>query len=117
MKDAHICSQKIIHYDLVDQARRGLADDETTRAMSLLFKAMGDETRIKILSCLRQTELCVCDLAAVLELSVSAVSHQLRQLKQLNLVKSRREGTVIFYSLNDDHVAALLDIGTEHVLE
>ncbi len=115
--DQHICNRKIIHHALVDLARDALAADEIISAMSLLFKAMGDETRIKILASLRRTELCVCDLAAVLDLSVSAISHQLKQLRQLNLVKNRREGTVIYYRLNDDHVATLLDIAGEHVME
>jgi len=112
-----ICGKKTIHNHLVELGRQALADTATVSDMALLFKAMGDETRIKILVCLRRTEMCVCDLAATLDLTVSAISHQLKHLRQLSLVKCRREGNVVFYSLDDDHVSALLDTGSQHVTE
>ncbi|MCE5256099.1 MAG: metalloregulator ArsR/SmtB family transcription factor [Spirochaetaceae bacterium] len=85
--------------------------------LSELFKAMADETRVKILYLLSQKELCVCDLAYILETTLPAVSHHLRFLKALNLVKTRREGKMVFYSLADEHVLALIEKAREHYIE
>ncbi|MCP4692980.1 MAG: helix-turn-helix transcriptional regulator, partial [Desulfobacterales bacterium] len=85
--------------------------------LALTYKALGDPNRLKIVLALRNAEMCVCDLAALLGVSESAASHQLRRLKDLALVKWRREGQIIYYSLDDDHVTDLLNIGLEHVHE
>ena len=85
--------------------------------LSELFRVFGDSTRIKILYVLFESELCVCDIARLLNLTQSAVSHQLRILKASNLVRFRREGKTVFYSLDDDHVRSVLALGMEHVLE
>ncbi len=85
--------------------------------LSLTYKVLGDPNRLKIVMALRKVEMCVCDLAAFTGLSESAVSHQLRRLKDLALVKSRRDGQIIYYALDDAHVSGLLEVGLEHVRE
>jgi ArsR family transcriptional regulator, lead/cadmium/zinc/bismuth-responsive transcriptional repressor len=85
--------------------------------LASIFKVLGDPTRLRIVTALQGGEMCVCDLAAYLNLTESAVSHQLRRLRELNLIKNRREGQILFYSLDDDHVADLLKTGLEHVAE
>ena len=92
-------------------------DKRTMEEIADLFKAFGDTTRVQILSCLVDRELCVTEIAQAVDLSQSAVSHQLRILKQMHLIKYRREGKNILYSLADDHVLTILQMGLEHVLE
>lgn len=111
------CEFLCIHQDVVADVRENIPPAEELGAMAELFKLFGDPTRIKILCSLLRHELCVCDLAALIGMNQSAVSHQLRLLKQGQLVKSRREGKSIFYSLADDHVETMLAQGLEHVLE
>lgn len=94
-----------------------LPDKETLEAIAELFKGFGDATRVHILSLLGQQELCVSDIAQAVDLSQSAISHQLRILKQMHLIKFRRDGKNILYSLADDHVRTILQMGLEHVLE
>ena len=94
-----------------------IPDKETLTQIAELFKAFGDPTRVHILSLLVERELCVGDISAGVELTQSAVSHQLRILKQMHLIKARREGKNILYSLADDHVKTILQMGLEHVLE
>ena len=94
-----------------------LGSEDLLIDMAELFKVFGDSTRIKILYALLRSELCVCDIARLLNLTQSAVSHQLRILKASNLVRFRREGKTVFYSLDDDHVRSVLALGMEHVLE
>ena len=96
---------------------RSMPEKETLEAIAELFKAFGDPTRVEILSLLLQQELCVGDIAAAVALSQSAISHQLRILKQMHLIKFRRDGKNILYSLADDHVRTVLEMGLEHVLE
>ena len=96
---------------------RSMPEKETLEAIAELFKAFGDPTRVEILSLLLQQELCVGDIAAAVALSQSAISHQLRILKQMHLIKFRRDGKNILYSLADDHVSTILEMGLEHVLE
>ncbi len=96
---------------------RNLPDKETMEAIAELFKGFADSTRVQILSLLAQQELCVTDIAEKVEISQSAISHQLRILKQMHLIKFRREGKNILYSLADDHVLTILEMGLEHVLE
>ena len=114
---APACEYLNVHEDAVAQVLAALPDDETLYDLSELFRVFGDSTRIKILYVLFESELCVCDIARLLNLTQSAVSHQLRILKASNLVRFRREGKTVFYSLDDDHVRSVLALGMEHVLE
>ncbi len=111
------CEIRVIHFDRVEQARREVITDHELDRLSLTYKVLGDPNRLKIVMALKNIEMCVCDLAAFTGLTDSAVSHQLRRLKDLALVKSRRDGRIIYYSLDDEHVKRLLTIGLEHVRE
>ena len=111
------CQENQVHQDAVDQVRKNLPPDEDLYDLSELFKMFGDSTRVKILCALTCTELCVCDIARLLSVSQSAVSHQLRVLKNGKLVKYRREGKTVYYSLDDGHVRDILRLGLEHVGE
>ena len=103
--------------DVVSKVLENQPDDEYLYDLADLFKTFGDSTRIKILYALFEGELCCCDLATILQLSQPAISHQLKVLKDAKLVKFRREGKVIFYSLDDDHVRSILSIGMNHIEE
>ena len=116
-KTVPCCEESLIHTDRVEQVRGRLPPDEQLYDLAELFKIFGDSTRIKLLYALYESELCVCDLADVLGLTQSAVSHQLRLLKSSKLVKVRREGKTVFYSLADDHVVRILSQGMEHLEE
>jgi ArsR family transcriptional regulator len=109
------CVQEYINQDRVRAALPSLLDDPTAIQLAETFKALSDPTRIRIVSLLSVSELCVCDLAAALGMSQSAVSHQLRTLRDLRLVRWRRKGRQIFYTLDDEHVADLFRRGLEHV--
>ena len=111
------CQIKVVHLDRVEQARKEAIANQELDRLALTYKVLGDPNRLKIVMALRNVEMCVCDLAAFTCLSDSAVSHQLRRLKDLALVKSRREGQIIYYSLDDDHVEELLKVGLEHLRE
>lgn len=111
------CEENVVHQDAVEQVRRLLPQDEVLYDLAELFKIFGDSTRIKILYALLEAELCVCDIAKLMEVSQSAVSHQLRVLKASKLVKFRREGKTIYYSLADEHVTRILSQGMEHIEE
>ena len=111
------CEGTEIHEDLLKTVRAGLPDETVLYDLAELFKVFGDSTRVRILYVLFEAEVCVCDLAAALNMTQSAISHQLRILKQNKLVKSRREGKQVFYALADDHVYAILNQGVEHVTE
>ncbi|UCH20575.1 MAG: helix-turn-helix transcriptional regulator [Deltaproteobacteria bacterium] len=111
------CRVRVVHLDRVEQARKKTISENELDRLALTYKVMGDPNRLKIVMALRNVEMCVCDLAAFLGLSESAVSHQLRRLKDLALVKKRRDGQVIYYALDDEHVSQLLNIGLEHVRE
>ena len=106
-----------VHQDIVDQVNETMPDEEILYDLAELFKIFGDSTRIKILYVLFESEMCVCDIANLLGMSQSAISHQLRALKQSKLVKYRREGKTVFYALADGHVRTILDQGMEHVAE
>lgn len=106
-----------VHEDIVKRVKDKQPDDEYLYDLADLFKVFGDTTRIKILYALFESELCVGDIAQILGLSQSAVSHQLRILKDSKLVKFRRDGKVIFYSLDDEHVRNIMSMGMEHVEE
>lgn len=111
------CAVTQVHPDAVERVRELLPRDETLYDLAELFKIFGDSTRVKILYALLESELCVCDIAKLMDVSQSAVSHQLRVLKASKLVKFRREGKTIFYSLADDHVVSILNQGMEHIEE
>jgi len=111
------CQIRVVHLEKVEQARQEAISDRDLERLSLTYRVLGDPNRLKIVMVLRNVEMCVCDLAAFTGLSESAVSHQLRRLKDLALVKSRRDGQIIYYSLDDAHVTELLEVGLEHVRE
>ena len=111
------CECEVIHEDTVRAVRELLSDREEYNRLASLFKLFGDGTRVQMLHALEQREMCVCDLAALLGVTKSAVSHQLKALRLANLVKFRREGQIVYYSLADDHVKAILDVGFEHLRE
>lgn len=111
------CEQLCVHQDAVTRVQNSMPKEEEIVSMAELFKLFGDPSRIKILCSLSRQELCVCDLAALIGMNQSAVSHQLRLLKQGRLVKNRREGKSVFYSLADGHVETVLAQGMEHVTE
>lgn len=111
------CDVVEIHEDLLKTVNEKMPDEEELYDLAELFKVFGDSTRIRILFVLFEAELCVCDLAEALHMTQSAVSHQLRILKQNKLVKSRREGKSVFYSLADGHVRTIIDQGREHIEE
>lgn len=112
-----LCDCEIIHGDIVDDTRNKMLPKEEYVNLASLFKMFGDGTRLQILYALEQNEMCVCDLAALLGVTKSAVSHQLKGLRLANLVKFRRDGQVVYYSLADDHVRGIIDIGFEHLSE
>lgn len=105
------------HEDVVEKVRQQMPAEDTLYDLSELFRIFGDSTRIRILYVLFEAEMCVCDIAQLLGMTQSAISHQLRALKNAKLVKSRREGKTVFYSLSDDHVKTIMDQGLEHVTE
>ena len=107
----------IVNQDVVNQVVEALPDEEILYDVAELFKVFGDSTRIKIICALFESEMCVYDLAAALSMTQSAISHQLRFLKTANLVKFRREGKLIYYSLDDEHVQQIFDAGYKHVIE
>lgn len=111
------CDCRIIHDEKVEEARQKALGDLVTEDLCQTFKALGDASRLKILWALEHQEMCVCDLAALLGISESAVSHQLRLLRTLRLVKNRRAGTILYYRLADSHVSELVTIALEHVQE
>ena len=116
-KDIESCECEIIHEDIVRAVRKTFPKDELIFFFVYFYKIFGDTTRVKILYALDKSELCVCDISALLGMSVSAVSHQLKILRDSNLVKTKREGKVIYYSLSDDHVKSILECGMEHISE
>lgn len=111
------CEYNHVHEDIVEEVAVNMPDEDLLFDVAELFKIFGDSTRIKILSALANAELCVCDISTVLNMTKSAVSHQLRILRQAKLVKNKRVGKEVYYSLDDDHVASIIDIATEHIKE
>ena len=116
-KDVPCCDYMHIHEDTVKSVHDTMPDECVLFDLAELFKIFGDSTRIKILYILFESETCVCDIAQILGMNVSAISHQLRVLKQARLVKYRREGKTVFYSLADDHVRSIVNQGMEHICE
>lgn len=115
--ETECCGMPHLHENLIHQVENGMPDEGAIAELADFFKVFGDATRIKILCVLLQSEVCVCDLAEVVGMTQSAISHQLRVLKQMKLVKNRREGKTVFYSLDDGHIQSILSQGIEHILE
>ncbi|MFC1706687.1 ArsR/SmtB family transcription factor [Planctomycetota bacterium] len=110
-----LCDVRVVHRERVRKAAKEALDEREAERLSRIYKALGDPGRLRLLHALRGGEMCVCDLAAFLAAGESAVSHQLRLLRDLALVRARREGKMVFYSLDDAHVEELLNIGLSHV--
>ncbi|MCD8049173.1 MAG: metalloregulator ArsR/SmtB family transcription factor [Clostridia bacterium] len=111
------CDANEMHEDLIAIVNENMPEEEILYDLAELYKIFGDSTRIKILYVLFESEVCVCDIASVLNMSASAISHQLRVLKQARLIKFRREGKTVYYSLADEHVKTILAQGMEHISE
>jgi DNA-binding transcriptional ArsR family regulator len=107
----------VVHLERVAQAKADAIAESDLRRLALTFKIMGDPTRLKIILALRGGEMCVCDIAAYIGVSESGVSHQLRRLRDLSLVRSRRDGQILYYSLDDAHVLDLVTVGLNHIEE
>ena len=116
-REDYVCDCDIIHSDVVNSVRRNMPQDSELYDLSDFFKVLGDSTRAKIMWALDEHELCVCDLAALLNMTKSAISHQLRALRDANLVINRRDGKNIYYALADDHVRQIFEMGLEHIRE
>ncbi len=117
LSEEDVCRIRVVHMDRVRRARDEAIADQELERLSSMYKVLGDPTRLKIVMALKDVEMCVCDLSAFLGVSESAVSHQLRRLKDLALVKKRRDGQVIYYTLDDSHIVDLLSIALDHVRE
>lgn len=115
MKEIEICDCNIIHEEKVRTTKEKMLDKSTIDEMSLFFKILGDNTRIKILYALDNNEMCVCDIANVLNMTKSSISHQLSFLKQNNIVKSNRIGKEVYYSLDDEHVKEVFEVALTHI--
>ena len=115
--DLPCCEFIHVHQDLVEQVRSAMPEETNLYDLAELFKVFGDSTRIKILYVLFEAEMCVCDIAQLLNMSQSAISHHLKLLKQSKLVNFRKEGKTVIYSLADNHVRTIIDQGMEHVRE
>ena len=115
--DVECCDLVSTHEEILDRVRQQMPDEDTLYNLTELFHIFGDSTRMRILYVLFASEMCVCDIAALLGITQSAISHQLRLLKSMRLVKSRREGKTVFYSLADNHVTTIINQGLEHVCE
>lgn len=116
-KDAIFCDCEVIHSEVVEHVKSKMPEDSKLFDLADFFKVLGDSTRVRILWALEESEMCVCDLAVLLNMTKSAVSHQLRTLRQSKLVKFRKEGKNVFYSLDDQHVKSIVEMALEHVDE
>ncbi|MBQ7612255.1 MAG: helix-turn-helix transcriptional regulator [Spirochaetaceae bacterium] len=117
LKDTDFCDCEVIHEDIVQDVREKLLVKDEYVELATLMKMFSDGTRVQILHALEQHEMCVCDLAVLLGVTKSAISHQLKSLRLARLVKSRREAQVVYYSLADEHVKLIIDMGLEHLRE
>ncbi len=115
--DVDCCEQVFVHEELVQKVNAQMPEEDELYDLAELFKVFGDSTRIRILFVLFEAEVCVCDLAEILHMTQSAISHQLKILKQAKLVSARREGKSVFYSLADGHVRTIIAQGREHIEE
>ena len=117
MDNDSVCQTHEVHPDAVRGAREFMPDQDTVESLADFFKIFGDGTRVRILLALDAGEMCVCDISETLGMSMSAVSHQLRMLRDAKLVSSRRDGRSVYYSLCDDHVRTVLETALEHIGE
>lgn len=117
IKSNDTCECNVIHEDTVEFAKNHMPEEETLYDLAELFKVFGDTTRVKILCALFESEMCVCDISELLNMTQSSISHQLRVLKNAKLVKNRKEGKSVYYSLNDDHIKHIFAQGLDHVRE
>ena len=114
-KNEFVCDCNVIHQDLVDDTLNKMADEDLLNKLSEFFKILGDTTRVKILFALDKNELCVCDIANVLGMSKSSISHQLGTLRRSGIVKCKRRGKEVFYMLDDEHVKQVFEVGVQHI--
>ena len=112
-----VCQVRTIHKDKISEVKKKMPDEDIVEILSETFKTLGDRTRIKILYALSKSELCVCDISAIIDMSMSAVSHQLRVLRNMKLVRYRKEGKMAYYSLDDKHIVQLIRVSYEHIME
>lgn len=110
-----LCQCKEVQEQVVENIKESIPDEAIVQKLAELFKVFGDGTRLKIIYALLQKELCVCDICEIVEMSQSSVSHQLRLLKTTGLVKYRKEGKIVFYSLDDEHVNSIFNVGLSHI--
>lgn len=116
-KQNDVCDETAVHEDIVKKTIESMPDMDTLFSLAELFKVFGDTTRIRIMCALFENELCVCDIAEILGMGQSAISHQLRLLRAASLVRVRRDGKQSYYSLDDDHVRKIYEMGLNHILE
>lgn len=112
-----LCQESYIHETVLEQVKASMPDDDTLCDVAEMFKVFGDITRTKILSALFEAELCVCDISEIVKMSTSAVSHQLRILRQTKIVKSRRQGKEVYYALDDEHISKIYRMALDHLKE
>lgn len=117
VREEEFCTETKVHTGSVEAVRERMPDEDSLYEVAELFKVFGDSTRTRIIAALFEGELCVCDIAALLSMSISAVSHQLRVLRQTKIVKSRRSGKEVFYSLDDEHIYKIYRMAIEHIAE
>ena len=117
VREEEFCTETKVHTGSVEAVRERMPDEDSLYEVAELFKVFGDSTRTRIIAVLFEGELCVCDIAALLSMSISAVSHQLRILRQTKIVKSRRSGKEVFYSLDDEHIYKIYRMAIEHIAE
>lgn len=115
MKTAEMCDCNVIHENVVEDVKSKMLDNEFITEISTFFKILGDNTRVKILFALDHNEMCVCDIANVLNMTKSSISHQLSYLKDLNIVKSKKSGKEVYYSLDDEHVKEVFEVAISHI--
>lgn len=111
------CECNLVHENVVEKVRSAMPDDDTLCDIAELFKVFGDSTRTRIISALFEAELCVCDIASLLSMTKSAVSHQLRILRQTKIVKNRKSGKEVYYSLDDEHISKIFKTALTHLRE
>ena len=114
-KNEFVCDCNIIHKEIVEKTKKNMLEEDTLNKLAEFFKIVGDTTRVKILFALDQNEMCVCDIANVLEMTKSSISHQLGTLRRSGIVKCRKLGKEVFYSLDDEHIKQVFEIGVEHI--
>lgn len=115
--ELNVCDCEVIHQDVIDRVKNNMLKENVIFDVSSFFKVLGDPTRSKIMCALDESEMCVCDLAVLLNMTKSAISHQLKVLRECNLVNFRKEGKMVYYFLADSHVKAVFETATEHVTE